>query len=133
MECSKKIDTISISPKPRIKCYAVNHKTCNLWFDDDVGKKPIEKITNLTQEKWLWTGESTYCTCNHHVEQHCTVRDRMNSVTNIHCHGSKGRCNCELFIPCSIRLSCSNCYQMVTEGLTGDFEIPEIYRTQTMR
>lgn len=44
MECSKKIDTISISPKPRIKCYAVNHKTCN----DDVGKKPIEKITNLT-------------------------------------------------------------------------------------
>ena len=111
----KMIDTISISPKAGIKCYGVNYKFCNLR-SDDIGKKTVEKITNLTKEEWLWTGESAYCICTHHVEQHWTVRDRNGSVRNIHCHGSEEQCNCELFRTRSIRLSHSNYDEIVTEG-----------------
>ena len=43
----------TISPKPRIKCY------------DQYG------------EDILWTGESTYCICTHHVVHHCTVTEGL--------------------------------------------------------
>ena len=103
-------NTISISPKPGIKCFPAN----------------------VTYEEILWTGESIQCVCNHHIEQHCT-RDHCDQTINSHCHGNNELCNCKYFMAHSIRLSHSNAYKMVTKGLADDFEVPEIYRTQTMR
>lgn len=76
-----------------------------------------EKTSKPTKQEWLWTGESTYCICTHHVVHHCTAHDRNGSVINIHCHGSEKRCNCELFRTRSVRLSTSNYDEIVTEGL----------------
>ena len=95
-------DTISISTRHGIKCYGKDIKvydTCSY-----TAKTTRRKINQLTGDGWLWTEESVDCICTHHVEQHCTVRDRNGSVLSIHCHGNNERCNCELFRTRSIRL-----------------------------
>jgi hypothetical protein len=79
-------DTISVSSKPGIKCYAGNHKICETRFDD-TAEETLEKVRKLTED-WLWTGESPQSICTHHVEQHCTLRDQCGRVVNNHCHGS---------------------------------------------
>jgi hypothetical protein len=107
-------NTVSISPKPGIKCYA--GKLCDTLLYTTAKTTP-ENIRKLTNEDLLWTGESVYCICSHHVEQHSTVRDQYGCELAILCHGNNGSCNCTLFRTCSIRLSHSNCYKMVTEGL----------------
>lgn len=95
-------DTISILSKPRIKCYVGNNKLYSLLLNTAINYDTnIEKLT----EEWLWTGESTHCVCNHHVEQHCTIHDRYNYVTDIHCHGGKELCNCKLFTTRSMRIT----------------------------
>jgi hypothetical protein len=117
--------TISISSKPRIKCFPRNSEQAKL-----------EKIAGLMGEEILWTGESVYCICSHHVKQHCTVYDQYDHEITIHCHGSNERCNCEGFKTRGIRLIHSNCYKMVTEGHMLDTMcnlVPEIYPTQTKR
>lgn len=43
----------------------------------------IRNYTNVN-EIWLWTGESVYCKCTHHVEQHCT--HCYQRITIFHCH-----------------------------------------------
>lgn len=106
-------DTISISTKDGIKCYAGNIKLCDTC--SYAANASLRKVNQLTGEERLWTGESVHCICTHHVEQHCTIRDRNGSVISIHCHGSDERCNCEDFRTSSIRLSHSSCYKMVTE------------------
>lgn len=98
-------ETISISSKPGIKCFLADARV----------RDTLEKFRKLPHEEILWTGESTHCVCNHHVEQHYTFRDQYNRITDIHCHGSNELCNCEDFRTRSIRLSHSNCYKMVTE------------------
>lgn len=124
-------DPISISTNHGIKCYGGDIKlfdTCSF-----TAKSTLKKINQLTGDEHLWTGESVDCICTHHVEQHCTVRDKNGREITIHCHGNDERCNCDNFRTCSIRLSHSNGYKMVTESLAGDFEVLEIYRTQIMR
>ncbi len=117
MECNSEMtDTISISPKPKIKCYAGNNKLCNMLFYGNT-KTTLEKIKKLLDEGRLWTGESVYCICTHHVVQHCTVRDHNGSVIIIHCHGNEESCNCELFRTRSVRLSHSYYRKTGTEGL----------------
>ena len=45
-------------------------------------------------ECWLWTGESEFCKCTHHVTEHCTNCYRNTRL--FHCH----KCNeCTSFIP----------------------------------
>ena len=98
--------TISISSKPGIKCFPADARV----------RDTLEKFRKLTDKEILWTGESPQCVCNHHVEQHCT-RDHFDYTINSHCHGSDELCKCKFFMTRSIRLSHSNCYKMVTEGL----------------
>jgi hypothetical protein len=43
-------------------------------------------------ELWLWTGESVYCNCSHHVTEHCTYC--YQSTRLFHCHKCDG---CEGF------------------------------------
>jgi hypothetical protein len=121
-------DAISISPKPGIKCCAGDNKLYNI-----TANTAPEKFRRLTNEDLFWTGESTYCVCNHHVEQHYTIDDQYSHRITIYCHGSNERCNCDDFRTRSVRLSHINCYKMVTESLAGDFEVPEIHHTQTIR
>jgi hypothetical protein len=104
----------SILPKPKIKCYVRDNMICEIQLDD-TAVETLEKVKELTEKERLWTGESTYCICTHHVRQHCTIRDRYGYKITIHCHGSDECCNCEGFRTFSIRLSHSNCYRMVTE------------------
>jgi hypothetical protein len=105
--------TISLSPKPGIKCFPANAIA-------------LEGFKKFIDKDRLWTGESTQCAgCHHHVEQHCT-RDHCDRTINRHCHGTNELCNCKFFMAHSIRLSQSNCDKIVTERLAGDFEIPEI-------
>ena len=112
-----------MSPKAGIKCFAGNNKLNDaLLHAARSYDTTIEKVTELTAKEWLWTGESVYCNCSHHVQQHFTIGDENSHEITIHCHGSEERCNCEDFRTCSIRLSHSNCYKMVTEGLIDDFE-----------
>jgi len=107
----------TISSKHEIKCFPENIKLCKTLFYDTVQGK-LEKIRKLTEEERLWTGESAYCICTHHVEQHCTVRNRYGRRMTIHCHGSDERCNCELFRTRSIVLgSHSNNDKTMTEDL----------------
>ena len=113
-------DPISISSKPGIKCFPADTRV----------RDTLEEFRKLTDEEIFWTGESTYCVCNHHVEQHYPVDDQYSHRITIYCHGSNECCNCD-FMTRSIRLSHINCYKMVTERLAGDFEILEIYLTQT--
>lgn len=112
MECCYLAEAISISPNPGIKCYAGNNGLCVTPLNNTV--KTTRVSLKLTDED-LWTGESVYCICLHHVEQHCTIRDENGPETTIHCHGSDEHCNCDEFRTCSIKLSLSNCYKMVTE------------------
>jgi hypothetical protein len=124
-------DPIAISTDHGIKCYGGDIKlydTCSY-----TSKTTLNKINQLAGDEHFWNGESVDCICTHHVEQHCTVRDKNGREITIHCHGNDERCNCEDFRTRSIILSHSNCYKMVTESLAGDFEIPEIYPTQTRR
>lgn len=108
-------NTISLSPKPGIKCF---HETPNTKLHDTTQAK-LRKVTRLAKEGRLWTGESTQCGgCNHHVEQHCT-RDHCDHTINRHCHGNNELCNCKSFIPLSVTLSHRNCYKMVTEDLAN--------------
>ena len=88
-------DTTSVSPKPGIKCYVRDNIT---WFDE-TAEETLEKVRTVTGEEWLWTGESVYCICTHHVEQHCTIRDEYGFVVTIQCHGDNGLCCCEHFRP----------------------------------
>ena len=106
-------DTISILPKPRIKCYAWDIKLYDTVYD--TAKPTLEKVNQLAGDEWLWTGESVHCICTHHVGQHCTVRDPYGHEITAHCHDSDEHYNCEDFMTCSIRLSHSKCYRMVTE------------------
>jgi hypothetical protein len=124
-------NTISLSPKPGIKCYAGNNKFYDTQFHS-TAKMTREKFRKLKDEELLLTGESVQCVCNHHVKQHCT-KDHYDRTINRHCHGSNVLCNCKFFMAHSISLSHGNSYKMVTERLAGDFEISEIYRTQIMR
>jgi hypothetical protein len=109
-------DTISISPSPEIKCYGGNIKLCHALYYDSAKTTP-KMMKNITDEERLWTGESAYCVCTHHVVHHCTVRDLNGSVINIHCHGDEARCNCEFFRTRSIRLSYNSYYD---ERASGD-------------
>jgi hypothetical protein len=91
--------TDTILPNPRIKCYAADtllHNTVKTIQQD---------FRKLIDEDPLLTGESVYCICSHHVEQHYTIHNQYNHVTNIHCHGSNELCNCELFRARSERVS----------------------------
>jgi hypothetical protein len=111
-------NTTSILPKPEIKCYVRDNMICEIQLDD-TAEETLEKVKKLTAKEWLWTGESVYCICTHHVEKHCTFRDKYGHVISIHCHGSEERCNCELFRTYSIRtdLIGDNCHhKTVTEG-----------------
>jgi hypothetical protein len=113
------VDTSSISPKPGIKRYVGNNMFSEARFDD-TAEETLEIVWKLTEKDWLWTGESVYCICTHHVEKHCTFRDKYGRVITIHCHGSEERCNCELFRTYSIRIDLieDNYYhKTVTEGL----------------
>jgi hypothetical protein len=84
-------DTSFISYKPRIKRYVRN----NLLYD--TAERKLDKVRKLADEDWLWTGESVYCICTHHVAQHCTIRSEYNLTVIIHCHGDNELCSCELF------------------------------------
>ncbi len=96
-------DTVSILSKPGIKCYAWDNQLCNaLFYDTAQGK--LEKIRKSTKEEWPGTGESANCICTHHVDRHCTARDRYGHVVTIYCNGNSERCNCGLFRPCSMRI-----------------------------
>ena len=66
-------------------------------LDDGTEGQTIEKVRKLTEEKWLWTGDSVYCIYTHHVEDHCTIRDKCDFVVTIHCHGNNELCSCEHF------------------------------------
>jgi hypothetical protein len=92
-------DTTSISYKPRIKCYVRN----NLLYDTTEEK--LDKVRKLADEEWLWTGESVYCICTHHVERHCTIRNKYDLAVTIHCHGDNELCSCEHFRPQMMRRS----------------------------
>ncbi len=107
------VDTISMSTKHGIKCYVGNIKLCDTC--SYAANASLRKVNQLTGDECLWTGESVHCICTHHVEQHCTVRDEYGHEITVHCHGSDEHCNCEDFRTCSIRLSHSNCYKMITE------------------
>jgi hypothetical protein len=85
-------DTTFISYIPRIKCYVRNN-----LLNDTAEER-------LTHEDWLWTGESVYCICTHHVAQHCTIRSEYNLAVIIHCHGDNELCSCEHFRPQMMRL-----------------------------
>jgi hypothetical protein len=100
-------DTISISSKPRIKCFVGNNKLCNT-LSYVTANVTLEKVRNLTEEEWLWTDESAFCICTHHVEQHRTVRDQYGRVITIYCHSRSGNnenCNCGLFRTRSIKIN----------------------------
>jgi hypothetical protein len=84
-------DTTFISYKPGIKCYVRN----NLFYD--TAEEKLDKVRKLTEKDWLWTGESVYCICTHHVEQHCTVHNKYGLPVTIHCHGDNELCCCEHF------------------------------------
>jgi hypothetical protein len=45
-------NTISISPKPGIKCYARDNKLCNTLFNN-TAKTSLEKIKKLPDKEWL--------------------------------------------------------------------------------
>jgi hypothetical protein len=99
-------ETITISSKPEIKCYAEN-KT----LFDDTANTTLEKFRNLTDEEWLWTGQSVHCICTHHVEQHHTIRDPYGYVVTIYCNSRSNNnenCYCELFRPRSMKMSYQN-------------------------
>lgn len=114
-------DPIPISTNHEIKCYGGDIKLFDTCFY--IAKTTLKKINQLTGDELLWTGESVACICTHHVEQHCTIRDKNGREITIHCHGNDERCNCDNFRTRSIRLSHSNCYKMVTQRLAGDFEV----------
>jgi hypothetical protein len=105
-------ETISISTKHGIKSYAEDIKLCDTC--SYAANASLRKVNQLTGDECLWTGESVHCICTHHVEQHCTIRDKNGREITIHCHGNDERCNCDDFRTCSIRLSYSKCYKMVT-------------------
>jgi hypothetical protein len=63
---------ISISPKPEIKCYAGDNKLCNTQ-SYHTANITLEKIRNLTDVAWLWTEESVYRICTHHIVYQCTI------------------------------------------------------------
>jgi hypothetical protein len=88
----------TISYTPRIKCYVRD----NILYDTE--EKKLEKVRILTQEEWLWTGQSVYCICTHHVERHCTIRKKNGLAVIIHCHGDNELCSCEHFRPQMVRL-----------------------------
>ena len=56
--------------------------------------------------KFLWTGESEYCQCGHHITKHSTRNNWLNiwesdvneDEPNYLCYGSRG-CKCKKFIP----------------------------------
>jgi hypothetical protein len=97
-------DTTSISPKPGIKCYVGDNKLCNRQ-SYNTANTTLEKIRNLTDADWLWTKESAYCTCTHHVIYHCTIYDKYGLVVAIHCHGNNERCSCEHFRTQRLRIA----------------------------
>lgn len=97
-------DTISISPKPGIKCYVRDNMLCETRFDDTV-EETLEKVRKVTEEEWLWTGESVYCICTHHVEQHCTIHGKHGFAVTIHCHGDNELCSCEHFRAQRLRIT----------------------------
>lgn len=66
------------------------------------------KHSNRLTEEWLWTGESVYCICTHHVEHHNTVRDRYGRLMTIYCDSRSGineNCSCRLFRPRSMKIN----------------------------
>jgi hypothetical protein len=79
------------------------------WMTSVISSQPKHK--SFVKNSWLWTGESTYCICTHHVGQHCTIRDQSDHVIAIHCHGTDGNskhCSCGLFRAHCIRID--SCY-----------------------
>jgi hypothetical protein len=66
-------DITSIS-NPRIKSYVGDYMLYETRFDD-TAEETLQKFRKLTDKELLWTGESVYCICSHHVEQHRTIRD----------------------------------------------------------
>jgi hypothetical protein len=74
----------------------------------------------LNAEEWLWTGESVYCVCAHHVEMHCTIRDKYGLVINIHCHGENELCTCEHFMTRKFRVLNDEGINKLTSILSED-------------
>jgi hypothetical protein len=91
-------DTISISTKDRIKCYAGNIKLCDTC--SYAANASLRKVNQLTGDECLWTRESVPGIRTHHVELHCTVRDEYGHEITTHCHGNDERCNCDDFRTC---------------------------------
>lgn len=113
-------DTISISTKHGIKSYAGDIKLCDTC--SYIANATLKKVNQLTGDECLWTGESVHCICTHHVEQHCTVRDKCGLAIAVHCHGAfenNEQCHCRRYIPKSIRIdSCyfdNNEHEIITE------------------
>ena len=68
----------------------------------------LKHSNKLTEDEWLWTGESVYCICTHHVEHHYTVRDRYGHLMTVYCDSrsdSNEKCNCRLFRPRSMKIN----------------------------
>ena len=82
----------TISPKPRIKCYVRDNMLCEILLDD-TAEETLEKVKKLTAKE-----------CTHHVDRHCTARDRYDHVVTIYCNGNGERCNCGLFRTRSMRI-----------------------------
>ena len=98
------VDTSSISPKPGIKCYVGDNILSEIRVYD-TAEETLEIVRKLTEKEWLWTGESVYCICTHHVEQHCTIRDKYDFAVTIHCHGDNELCSCEHFRTQRLRIA----------------------------
>jgi hypothetical protein len=52
---------------------------------------------DLSERSWLWTGESAYCTCAHHLDVH----SRNEEPTHGHC--SIRGCRCNYFSPHKVK------------------------------
>jgi len=98
------VDTNSKSHKPGIKRYVGDNMLSEIRFYDTV-EDTLGNVRKLTEREWLWTGEFVYCICTHHVEQHCTVRDKYGFAVTIHCHGDNELCNCEHFRTKTLRIA----------------------------
>jgi hypothetical protein len=51
---------------------------------------------DVTNPRYLWTGESWWCRCTHEVSQHRTI---SKSPFIACCMGSNEKCSCKEFVP----------------------------------
>jgi hypothetical protein len=97
-------NTISISPKPGIKCFPEYIKIYDILVRD-TAQETQELARKSTKKQWLRTGEPANCICTHHVDRHCTATgDRYGHVVTIYCNGNGESCNCGLFRTRSMRI-----------------------------